>query len=567
MSQAILDLDRLSPGHLRVMSNAELEQIVSQHYVAWQTDRKEMALLHYVPASEQAEQLHLSNARIRAAFAGNGAGKTETALAECMMLCTGIVPDHLKAKFPHYDWKQKLRGPIQARIVCESLVNVLNPIMLPKLQYRRWTGVDEPGGPRGHWGWIPKFCLIDGEWEKSWREKDRLLRIYYRNPDNIDEIVGESTVQFMSYDVHPSDFASGDLHFVLLDEPPSLPIFRENEARTMRVGGKIMLSMTWPDDPSINCDWIYEEIYERGTPGPHKRDDVECFEFHTTMNRYLDQHSIQKQMESWDERTKSVRIYGKQIRFSNRVHQDFTDSPRTWCFACGEDKLCDGGVCLTCHSTDCVTYCHVEDFIWNRNWPVIQVIDPHPRKPHMCIFVGITPQDDWWQTAELECSGDPADLRKASDDLEAALGLRVMRRLIDPKMAGNPSGTNRERTWSDEFDAAGLYCDPGISDEVGRKIFDTMLKPDHATRSPRVKIHPRCENSIYQLKRFMWDDWRVGTDKGQKQKVKEKYDDYPACWRYLSNEEPTFDALAGIGRGGMIRANYRHYPSARIAHR
>lgn len=547
----VLDLNRLSGKDLREFSNAEFEALAGQTFQAWQQDRKEMALLHYVPASEQSERIHLSDVRVRAIFAGNGAGKTETSLVECAMLCTGIVPEYLRRKHPDYDWRRKLRGPIQARVVCESIINVLTPIMLPKLRWNHWTGVDEPGGERGHWGWIPKFCLIDGSWERSWSEKTRLLRVLYRNPENIDEVVGESTIQFMSYDVHPSDFASGDLHFVLLDEPPTLPIYTENEARTMRVRGKIMLAMTWPDDPAINVDWIHDEIYERGVPGPKKRPDIECFEFHTTQNRHLDQDSIRVQMESWDERKRSVRIFGRQIRFSNRVHGDFTDVERTWCFACGEDRLCLEGVCVDCGSRDTTTYCHVQDFAWNPRWPVIHVIDPHPRKPHMSTYEGITPDDDWWQIAELECKGDPAAMRDEAFDLEASLGLQVVRRIIDPRMGGSPSGVNRERTWSDEFDAVGLYCDPGDPSDVGRTLVDQMLRPDPNTRKPRMLIHERCSNSIYQMKRFMWDDWRIGTDKSQKQKVKDKYDDYPACKRYLANEEPTFRGLIGSGHGSL----------------
>ncbi len=566
MSAPILDLDRLSPEALSKLTQAEFEGILSQGFAAWQIDRKEMALVHYEPASDQAARVHVSPARVRAAFGGNGSSKSELSLVDCIIRCTGIVPDSLKRLHPDHDWKKThLRGPIQARIICESIVNVLTPIIMPKLRWNHWTGVDEPGGERGHWGWVPKFCLLDGDWQKSWREKDRLLRILYRNPDNIDEVVGESQIQFMSKDQHPSDFASGDLQFVLCDEPPSLPIWRENEARTMRVNGVIMLAMTWPDDPSINVDWIHDEIYERGTPGPHKRDDYECFELHTTQNRYLNQDSIRKQMESWDERTKRVRIYGGQVRFSNRVHEDFTDSERTWCFTCGEDKTVIDGSCIECGSTDTTPYCHVEDFAWDTRWPVIQVIDPHPRKPHMCTFEVITPTDDWWQVAELECSGDPSDLRAASEDLAATLGMRVVRRLIDPKMAGNPSGTNRDRTWGDEFDAAGLYCDPAISSDVGRSIVDQMLKPDPRTRRPRMLVHPRCVNTIYQMKRFMWEDWKLGTDKGQKQKAKEKYDDYPACKRYLANDEPTYDGLVAMQRGGMIQSQIRHYPTRSAA--
>jgi hypothetical protein len=36
----------------------------------------------------------------------------------------------------------------------------------------------------------------------------------------------------------------------------------------MRVDGRLMLlAMTWPDDPSIAVDWLYDEVYEPGKSG------------------------------------------------------------------------------------------------------------------------------------------------------------------------------------------------------------------------------------------------------------------------------------------------------------
>lgn len=527
---------------------------------AWLRDRKETALDYYIPASEDADKVHLSTARVRFVGGGNGSSKTETALIEGMIAATGIVPRYLRDKYPDFDWRKKLRGPTRGRIVCQSITNTLQPIILPKLRWTNWTGTDEPGGERGHWGWIPRMCLIDGDWSKSWSEKYRMLRLHYRNPDNIDEIVGESTIQFQSYDVDSADQESGDLHWVILDEPPSEAIYNANEARTMRVAGWIMLSMTWPDDPSIAVDWIFDRIYERGIPGPNKRDDYECFRLRTTQNQFLMQDSVQAQIRAWDSRTVASRIEGQPIRFSNRVHELFTDITDEWCFSCGERQPIAKERCCQCGSTNVTTFCHVVDFEHMREWPVIWVLDPHPRKPHMSLYFAISPADQWLAVAELECKGDPTDMRIACDELEAALDLRVTRRIMDPNMAGSVSGAQRDRTWQDDFDAAGLYCEAGDKSDTGRKTIDTMLRPDEYTRMPRLLFHPRCINAIYQFKRFMWEDWRPTADKSQKQRVKEKYDDYPACARYFANATPSWEALANPGR--LIRAGgIRRYPS------
>jgi hypothetical protein len=555
---ASLDLDNWSAGKVGSLKNAELISALEQLAATWATDKKENALHYYIPASDDVEQVHLSTARVRFVGGGNGSSKTEGSLVECIIMATGIIPAYFRDKYPDHDWRKKLRGPVSGRVVCQSLTNTLQPIILPKLRWNCWTGVDEPGGPRGHWGWIPKMCLIDGDWQKSWSNKDRLLRVLYRNPDNIDEVVGESRIQFQSYDVDAADQESGDLHFVLLDEPPTEAIYRANEARTMRVGGWMMLAMTWPDRPEINVDWIFDEIYDRALPGPNKWPDYEAFRLRTIKNQFLNQESVATQIKAWGPRTAAARAEGQPIRFSNRVHETFTDVRDEWCFGCGERRPLADGHCTFCGSDDVTHFCHVVDFEVGRGWPVMWVLDPHPRKPHMSAYIAVTPDGDWWMAAELECKGDPTDMRIMCDEMESAFGFRVVRRLIDPRMGGSVSGAQRDRTWQDEFDAAGLYCDAANAvrgseeSDPGRAVIDTMLRPDPHTRMPRLLIHPRCTTAIHQMKRFMWDDWKQGSDKSQKQRVKEKYDDYPAILRYFANEEPDFETLMHGGR--VIRA-------------
>lgn len=484
----------------------------------------------------------------------SNSSKTETALVEMVVHATGVIPYSLRDI--GIDWSKKLRGPIQCRIGLESITTTMHNVMLPKLQWFHWTGIDEPGGDRGHWGWIPRSCLIDGEWEKSWSEKYRTLRLLYKDPNHFDRVLGESSIQFTSHDQAPEKMASGDLHFILLDEPPPLAIWRESQVRTARVSGRVLLAMTWPDDPSINVDWIFDEIWEPGQVGPNRNPNIDLYRLISTENKTIDQTGLLETYRDWDDRTLSVRVQGMPIRFSNRIHPLFTDTDQYFCFQCGEARMqAASGACSKCSSTRGVVFNHVQEFIHDPNWPVIWVVDPHPRKPHMSAYIAVSPQDEFYQIAELECSGSPFDLRKECDEVQEMLGLSVRMRLIDPKMAQNPSGAVRERTWLDEFDEAGLYCDPADNSDVGRERFNDLLKPDELLGRSVIHVHPRCVNTITQMKRFMWDDWRNSSDKAQKQKAKEKYDDYPAIWRYFCNADPKHSFLA---RGAkVVRSAFR----------
>jgi phage terminase large subunit-like protein len=551
------DLQAITPERLRRLSEDELRALVVDVSVAQQIDRKENQLYYYRPASDGVIPIHQSRGRITGIGGGNGSSKTSSALVELAIHATGVVPFALRGVT---DWSKKLRGPVRIRVVCENLTTVLGPILLPMLKWNHWTGVDAPGGDRGHWGWIPRDCLIDGDWDRSWTEKSRMLRTLYRHPENPDEVVGESIWVFNSYDQDPKDFASGDYHFVLLDEPPPLPIFRENQARTMRVNGRILMAMTWPDDPTINVDWIFDEVYEPGRPGPKRDETIDWIEISSLENRNLMTEAVTAQAERWDKRTRDVRIHGRPIRFTNRVHPLFSEEQEFYCFACGDRVLVTtAGRCRQCDGTDVEAFQHVEEFDHSPSWPVIWVVDPHPRKPHMSIYVAVTPSNELWQVAELQAAVDPSALRVQCDELEQELQLDVRLRLMDPRMGGQPAGANRERNWLQEFAHAGLPCDPADPSDVGRGLLDEYLRPDFDTRRPRARVHARCPNTIQQMKRFMWDDWRHNLDKSQKQRPKDKWDDYPACWRYVMNAKPDHEGLTYGHR--VLRGSRRAAPT------
>jgi hypothetical protein len=546
-----LALDRLlglDERTLSRMSDAEMAEAARGILQFQEQDRQENQLLFYRPASPRAAEIHKSMARIVGAGGGNGSSKTETVLVEIMALATGVLPHSIRAQL-----LPKFRGPVNCRIVLESLTTVLEPVFLPKLQWWKWTGVGEAGSDKGHWGWIPKFCLKGGSWEKAWRDKIRVLTVLCRDPNNLDRILGESTIQFNSHDQDPSDFASGDFHHVMHDEPPRLAIWRENEARTMRVKGRLYLAMTWPDDPTIPVDWIFDEIYEKGVPGPTKAKDVDWFELWTTDNTHLDQDSVRAQMGAWSETTKQVRIFGQPIRFSNRIHPLFTDKPQWWSYPAGKIVLPENGKCPETGSSDIIEFCHVQDVQPSNRWPTIFCLDPHPRKPHMFLWAQIDPNDDLTIIEEGALDADPADLRDYIFRFEEAHGLRIADRLIDPNMGRSPASAIRGITWQDEFSNVGLNCALADDSDVGRGRINEYLRPDPRTMKPRLVWASRCQTSIFQMKRYVWDNYRRQDERDLKQTPKPKNDDYPTLAKYLLNSNPSFRVLNG--GAPVVRSN------------
>ena len=535
---------------LSALSDEDFKKQLLELLTLAQNERRDNQLKHYVPVSPTIMAIHESNAQVLGIGGGNRSGKSETQLIEIVMAMTGVFPDTLRHLIP-----QKFRGPINCRLVVESLTTTLHPTILPKLQYWRWNGTDKPGGARGHWGWIPRYCLKGGEWDKSWSEKLRTLTVICRDPDDINRVVGESTLQFMSRDQDASDFASGEFHIVGHDEPPTLAIWRESEARVMSVAGRLIVAMTWPDDPAIQVDWLFDEVYE---PGIRRERDHAWFDIYTTDNKNLDQQAVAKQAANWTKETKNVRLYGQPIRFSNRIHPLFTDATHYWCFSCGSPVHANRNpsprgaeeewLCEECASMNVCEYNHVKDFQHSDRWPAVWLLDPHPRKAHMFLWALVDPSDDYWIVAEGAEPGDPVDVRKACNHTERELGLTVALRMIDPNMGRSPSSSNRETVWQDDFDAAGLVTELADDGEGGRAALNTYLKPDIGRWQPRIHIHPRCKTTIFQMKRYVWADYKMASERAQRQMPRDKDDDYPTLLKYLMNLAPTFSMLHGMGR-------------------
>jgi len=533
--------DGLDAQTLSKMSREDFTRLASLAVDRMAMARKETQILFYEPASENAAEVHQSPARVLGVFGGNRSSKTETVLAQIIMLACGMWPDK------YDDWfRPKFRGPVSCRLIVESLTTTLFPIILPKLQWYTWTGPDRPGGDLGHWGWVPRACLIDGDWDKSWRANLRTLKVLCRDPDDRDHVMGQSIIQCMSHSQSPEDFASGTFHHILHDEPPPLPIWTESQSRVLDNGGTNYIAMTWPDDPAIPVDWIYEDIYEPATrPNPNK--NIAIFELNTLNNVHISQATVLEDVRGWDEQKKRVRIEGKSLTFANRVHPLFTDSQRFFDIDLGIncDALIENDhlVNSSTGSKNVVPYNHVDEFIPETSWPTVLLLDPHPRKPHMLMWAVVDPADDIWIQAELEVDGDPVEVVQGIEQIEEQYEfLRVMQ-LIDPNMGRSPAGVLRGVTWQDEFWKAGIMFELADDSEVGRKTVNQYLKPDSRTRRPRIHVHPRCENVIYQLKRFSWADYKKALDKDQKQKPKDKHSDYPTMLKYLCNSQPTFQLL------------------------
>ena len=120
---ALHELLQMNPSaamhQIAKMDRGRFQKITASLLSALENQRQENALMYYKPVSDEAMKVHESKATKIGLFGGNRSSKTETALAEMSVCATGVIPNSLQ----HLDWSEKIRGPGQFRVVCESLTS------------------------------------------------------------------------------------------------------------------------------------------------------------------------------------------------------------------------------------------------------------------------------------------------------------------------------------------------------------------------------------------------------------------------------------------------------------
>lgn len=547
----------------------EREALRDEHARWLIEDQKRNQIVYYQPVNPDAIRLHLSMAREFGVQGGNKSSKTGTALAEAAIQMTGIVPNCLKGLYP----VQKIRPPIRVRLCVTSITNAWDINLKQKLQWFHWNGrlnADRlPGDPDlGHWGWIPQEFLIDGDWDRSWSEKHRMLTLVH--PDT-----GErwSTLHVMSYEGTLQDFNQGAFHLILEDEIPPEEYHRANLIRAMELHGQVITGGTPSDDRSaaVTSAWFFDQMIRPGLEGSN-REEVEAIVLWTENNRTLGTADVARIAKNLTAEQRKARLHGEPIHLEGLILKGFTEKPRTWCFACVKPVYVENDTCSDCGGKQLARYCHVwndADLNWPGpvRWPTLFYMDPHQARPTACLWAKVDPQDGWWVIHEAEIEGDAAEVKRVCEDFEREHHLGVFWRKGDPKITAQRNQfaqefEGRPFTIREAFEEVGFWFEEANTNfSVAVNRIEEALKVNPYTKVPRLRIHESCTRTIYHVTHHIWDPHGRRENQDVKEKPGKKNSDFVATLRYLAMDDPEFRSLemmrhcepVVIGAGGVGR--------------
>lgn len=334
-----------------------------------------------------------------------------------------------------------------------------------------------------------------------------------------------STITFMFHEMNELSFESlSDISAIIMDEMPPRHIFiaLTRGQRDKHLEPWVLIASTM-----IASSWVYKDLYIPWSKG--EREDVDFFSGTIWDNEanladgYIDRFS-----RNLTEKEKLVRLEGK-----------FADID---------------GLALA-HLFKRSTHI-IEQPRWPITWPVMVVVDPAMRKPHVAIMVGITPENNLVYLKELRHKSTAPEF--ATKLKEFYSGYTVIDLICDSMGNSDLTGGDGMLSFIASLKKNGVPIRATTYEEKDDEAFINLIQsvllipeePDNFGRQePRLKIVESCRGIISDLETAAWVKER-NTDQF-KPKVDISQKDHLACLKYALAAQPRFSK----GREEPIRAS------------
>lgn len=324
-------------------------------------------------------------------------------------------------------------------------------------------------------------------------------------------------VDLMSNEQDVKEFESVDLGFVWFDEPPPKAIFLATVAR-MRLGGVIIMTFT----PLYHSAWLKDWMKDHGAELDYVTAEAEdnC-KIHGVRGVFEHKH-IKRIADSYPEKEKQARVFGKFGHLLGRVHASF-------------DRKVHVIRPFPINEMDYTTYV---------------ALDPHPRVQDHVLYMSVDKDGTKFVTGEILSEGLPKQLASRMKAFEQSMNYRMEDRIIDPSAYNDDQHREEKSVGSQLFDA-GLHFIKGSKDLMAGikrtdQALDFEMRQGKMVREPEIYVFDTCITFIGQMEEYVWDEYkgRGADDRESKGKPKDKNDHMPENLHRLLLHEPVFIPLA-----------------------
>lgn len=412
----------------------------------------------------------------------------------------GVVETHwtLSGRHPF----RKSAVPLKGLIVVTDFENHCKNVIEPKMM-----------------AWAPPGMIT-----KVDRNQQGAARRFYYSSGSICDV--------LSQDQDLNVFESSDYDFVWFDEPMPRHIFNAVWRGLTDRGGYAVFTGTPITEP-----WLYEE-YKKAEAG----DDIRWAIFGKTEdnainlgdgNKELGLKRIEQFAEMLDPEERAARLDGQFLQMQGLIFKGWSRAQHL-----------------------------IKPFPWPSNWPIIESIDPHPRKPYGFSMVGLAENGTKILITSSRIDGvidevaSEIAMIRSNIDIEHGKKPKIMRTLIDnyasaPLMArSNTDPTARRQSIREEIEAligprgAGgptvTVAPKNVSQKI--EIFKRWLRvKDDGKSEFYVFDVPENSTFVYEIENYIWDTKRGGLRNGLKDIPRKTDDDILDSVMQVALTEPQFD--------------------------
>lgn len=444
---------------------------------------------------------HTSVRKRKLYIGGNRSGKTTG----------GVVEDIWRATNTHpYRPELNAIGPNFGRVVATDFDHGVAQVLLPQFSQ-----------------WLYPSALINGSWEDSYNKSTKLLTL-----------ANKSSIEFMSYDQDLDKFAGTSRHWIHFDEEPPRNIWVECLARLVDTDGDWHMTMT----PVEGMNWIYDELYEGQVNNPEA--EVEVIEVSTLENPYLSESGIKGLISVIDSDDVQTRIGGAFVQQGGKIYKNF-------------DPTVGGQHVLSDDIDEPVK------LFPQRNWLWIMGLDHGLNNPTAVLWMAVDPAgycvvfDEYYRSE-----------RTIDQNAEAIKEIIRRHGRFPDLLVADPSIQNRSpitgTSIHEEYQKLGLSFILGNNDVkagivrtkkylnshkyVGTKKWMLDSVPAASDEFPMLRFSPRCEKTIWELKRYRWKTYQNKKLQYENNPYDEphKKDDHAAdALRYIIMTRPDLTSNSG----------------------